>query len=79
MNKMATAMQEGEYDADKPQGKVFVCLSFFTLFYHIIQTLKSKYILPFVTFSPFKFSPPYHTPSVSPDSSCGDKSSHRQG
>uniref|UniRef100_A0A7N8XFY0 Dynactin subunit 1 n=1 Tax=Mastacembelus armatus TaxID=205130 RepID=A0A7N8XFY0_9TELE len=23
MNKMATAMQEGEYDADKPQGKVF--------------------------------------------------------
>lgn len=28
MNKMATAMQEGEYDADKPQSKVFVCLSF---------------------------------------------------
>ena len=24
MNKMATAMQEGEYDADKPQGKVCV-------------------------------------------------------
>lgn len=22
MNKMATAMQEGEYDADKPQAKV---------------------------------------------------------
>lgn len=24
MNKMATAMQEGEYDADKPQGTVSV-------------------------------------------------------
>lgn len=24
MNKMATAMQEGEYDAEKPQGKVCV-------------------------------------------------------
>ncbi|KAM4564541.1 dynactin subunit 1-like isoform 3-T3 [Fundulus diaphanus] len=25
MNKMATAMQEGEYDAERPQGKVRVC------------------------------------------------------
>ena len=33
MNKMATAMQEGEYDAEKPQGKVFACINFFTLLY----------------------------------------------
>lgn len=25
MNKMATAMQEGEYDAEKPQAKVCLC------------------------------------------------------
>lgn len=31
MNKMATAMQEGEYDAEKPQGKVFVWLNSFTV------------------------------------------------
>lgn len=37
MNKMATAMQEGEYDADKPQGMVCVCLNFLTLISHIIS------------------------------------------
>lgn len=25
MNKMATAMQEGEYDSEKPQNKVGLC------------------------------------------------------
>lgn len=36
MNKMATAMQEGEYDADKPQAKVSVCVyvHFLTLMIH---------------------------------------------
>lgn len=27
MNKMATAMQEGEYDAEKPQARVFVYIT----------------------------------------------------
>lgn len=50
MNKMATAMQEGEYDADKPQGKVCECLNFVTFCsllpcsdtYYLITSLDSS-------------------------------------
>lgn len=65
MNKMATAMQEGEYDADKPQGTVSV------------QTIITSHISAICLFLPpcqyWSVSP------MSLDPASGGESSHRQG
>lgn len=65
MNKMATAMQEGEYDADKPQGKVFVCID---VSRQCIQILTSQHICHFSS-----------VPFLTSDSSSGIESVHHQG